>query len=147
LRPGPAPGSPGDVQALLTVDLDAFYAAETDDERVAVAAEFLDYRKVPHPRTLEQSLFSALNDFPPMSLLVNHTMGHARPWTTWRKHYSLVSPCPTPPRPLTVFDGHCEPRKAALIRAEPLAGSYSLVPPRSTRPLGLHGPGVFASES
>ncbi len=77
-----AAGSQDDAAALNTVNLDAFYAAETDDGRVREVASFLGYRSVNSPQELGPSLHAALAGFPPMARLVNLTMTDALPVDT-----------------------------------------------------------------
>ena len=79
LRPNAAKGSTEDARALEAIDLVAFYASETDDERTSHVAEFLRYRRVEPPWQLQQSLYCALESFPPMAKLINMTMREAQP--------------------------------------------------------------------
>ncbi len=79
LRPNAAKGSTEDARALEAIDLVAFYASETDDERTSHVAEFLRYRGIEPPWQLQQSLYYALESFPPMAKLVNMTMREAQP--------------------------------------------------------------------
>ncbi|MCA1602259.1 MAG: DEAD/DEAH box helicase, partial [Acidobacteria bacterium] len=67
-----------DAEALWAVDLDAFYAAESDEERVVHVAGFLEFRGVKPPWTLGPSLHEALANYPPMARLINLTMTGAQ---------------------------------------------------------------------
>ncbi|HEY1559255.1 MAG TPA: DEAD/DEAH box helicase, partial [Caulobacteraceae bacterium] len=78
-RPDNAPGSEHDATVLSSIDLQAFYNAEDDGERLAAIQPLLNHRRVsgePHP---EAALFRALGQFGPMGLLVNSTMKQALP--------------------------------------------------------------------
>jgi hypothetical protein len=72
-----AVGTNDDAQALTQVDLEKFYKAETDEQRLEAIAPFLDYRKVRERKNAETALHEALLNFPPMQLLVNVTMKQA----------------------------------------------------------------------
>ena len=79
LRPDAGKGTLQDALSLEAMDLDAFYESETDDTRVAHVEEFLMYRGIAPPWDLNQSLYEALESFPPMANLINMTMEEARP--------------------------------------------------------------------
>ena len=79
LRAGAGLGTREDATALESLDLDAFYESETDDERLSQVADFLRYRGVSAPWELNRSLHDALVEFPPMANLINTTMGGAKP--------------------------------------------------------------------
>lgn len=79
LRSEAAQGTPPDVVALGAIDLEQFYGAETDAARVTQVASFLEYRNVPRPWDLHQSLYAALVSFPPMARFINITMKAAQP--------------------------------------------------------------------
>jgi ATP-dependent helicase YprA (DUF1998 family) len=79
LRSEAAQGTPQDVVALGAIDLEQFYGAETDAARVTQVASFLEYRNVPRPWDLHQSLYAALVSFPPMARFINITMKAAQP--------------------------------------------------------------------
>jgi hypothetical protein len=79
LRPSQGRGAEADAAALSAVDLDAFYAAESDEARLAALRPFLDFRGVEARDSVGVALFDALKSFPPMSLLVNLTMREAQP--------------------------------------------------------------------
>jgi ATP-dependent helicase YprA (DUF1998 family) len=81
LRAHAAPGAPEDAELLagISVDEKGFYAADDATRRDAVAA-FLDHRGVPAgQRPIDQALYDALHEYPPMGLLVNATMQQAQP--------------------------------------------------------------------
>ena len=82
LRTGNAIGSRSDMEALNTVDLGAFYEADTEDGRLQKVEGFLKYRGVPQPWELQSSLYKALESFGPMATLINDTMKEARPVDT-----------------------------------------------------------------
>jgi len=73
------PGTRDDAEALCAVDLDAFYAAESEATRLEGIRGFLEYRSVAPPWTLGPSLHEALDGFPPMGRLINLTMTAAQP--------------------------------------------------------------------
>lgn len=79
LRDVAVPGTRDDAEALCTVDLDAFYAAESDAARLEEVKAFLEYRSVAPPWALGPSLHEALDRFPPMGRLINLTMTAAQP--------------------------------------------------------------------
>ena len=78
-RPGAAKGTAADAAALDAFDLNDFYEAATDADRLRVIESFLQYRKVALPWELQPSLYKALESFGPMSSLVNSTMNEAQP--------------------------------------------------------------------
>lgn len=78
-RPDAGPGSDEDATTLASLDLSAFYEADSEAARLAVVRPFLEHRGVSPGKDLQRSLFEALAEYPPMSLLVNTTMGTARP--------------------------------------------------------------------
>lgn len=80
LREHAAPGTASDAEALAAVPIGDFYDADTDPARTAAVADLLAYRGVPDRQApTSELLYSALQDFPPMSLLVNETMQKAQP--------------------------------------------------------------------
>ncbi|MEK7471850.1 MAG: DEAD/DEAH box helicase [Patescibacteria group bacterium] len=79
LRSGSGKGNSRDTEVLAAIDLNAFYEAESDDARLEVVREFLEYRGVKKPWDLERSLHDALHSFAPMALLINSTMEKAQP--------------------------------------------------------------------
>jgi ATP-dependent helicase YprA (DUF1998 family) len=68
-----------DAEVLASLNIDSFYAA-TENSRFADLLPFLKYRGVTTTSNVEQSLYEALHNFPPLSLLVNITMKEARPF-------------------------------------------------------------------
>lgn len=72
-------GTQADAEVLASVNIDSFYAA-TDNSRLNELLPFLRYRSVSNVLNAEQSLYEALHDFAPLSLLVNITMKEARPF-------------------------------------------------------------------
>ena len=78
-RPGAAKGTAADAAALDAFDLNDFYEAASDADRLKVIEGFLKYRKVTAPWELQPSLYKALESFGPMSSLVNSTMKEAQP--------------------------------------------------------------------
>lgn len=79
LRSPATKGTQKDAEALDSVDLIAFYEADSDEARVAHVAAFFRYRGHEPPWSLESGLYEALVEFGPMALLVNLTMTGARP--------------------------------------------------------------------
>lgn len=79
LRPDDSAGSAQDADVLATLDLQAFYNAETEDARMSAVKPLLAYRQSKAGSTVEAALYDALKDFGPMSLLVNSTMKEACP--------------------------------------------------------------------
>jgi ATP-dependent helicase YprA (DUF1998 family) len=79
LRPNANVATKNDALALDAIDLEAFYKAENDDDRLSAVSAFLDYRRTPPPWELQPALFKALVDFEPMAKLINLTMTEARP--------------------------------------------------------------------
>lgn len=78
-RPGAAKGTAADAAALDAFDLNDFYDAANDPDRVKVIEGFLKYRGVAQPWDLQASLYKALEAFGPMSSLVNSAMKEAQP--------------------------------------------------------------------
>lgn len=79
LRSHSAVGQSRDAEVLAGISLDAFYAAESDAERMASVEALLRYRHVETGSDVEASLYQALSDFGPMGLLINDTMKQAVP--------------------------------------------------------------------
>lgn len=80
-RPNPATGKAEDAQVLASLDMsdDGFYSEKRQDRARAVEP-FLKFRgQQLEAGGVEPALLRALKDYPPLSLLVNHTMGQARP--------------------------------------------------------------------
>ena len=78
-RPHAATGTRHDAQMLAAIDLDAFYKAESDADRLPHVGALLEHLHVSPELPLEASLFKALAEFPPLGLLINNTMKQARP--------------------------------------------------------------------
>ncbi|HET9215752.1 MAG TPA: DEAD/DEAH box helicase, partial [Terriglobia bacterium] len=78
-RSGAAKGTAADAAALNAFDLNRFYEAVNDADRVKVIESFLKYRGIAPPWNLQPSLYTALESFGPMSSLVNSTMKEAQP--------------------------------------------------------------------
>ena len=79
LKVGEALGTEADAEILSAVDLDQYYGATTDVQRVDVVRQLLEYRGVSIGDTAEAALYNALSDFGPMKLLINLTMKEAQP--------------------------------------------------------------------
>ena len=72
-------GSDKDASVLANIDLQAFYKATTDEERLIVLKPFLDYRKISGYDSPEAALYYAFDEFEPMGLLINETMQQTIP--------------------------------------------------------------------
>ena len=79
LRPHAAIGSDHDADVLASIDLQQFYKAATDTERLAVMKPLLDHRHVMGDHSPEAALHHSLAEFEPMGLLINNTMKQAIP--------------------------------------------------------------------
>lgn len=79
LRPHSAAGSGRDAEVLAGITLEAYYEAQSDEQRTATIKPLLDYRHVSGVMSPEAALHQALVDFGPMGLLVNATMKEALP--------------------------------------------------------------------
>ncbi len=84
LRPDPQVGTQLDVDTLLSVNLDGFYA-ESEAERDAAIAPFLFFRKVDATLGQGPALHAALESYGPFSKLVNDTMRAARSFDELRE--------------------------------------------------------------
>ncbi len=78
LRTSAAPGTLDDAAAL-RIELELFYASESDEARLRCLEGFLNYRGVAAADKLQMALYEALVSFPPMGLLINLTMREAMP--------------------------------------------------------------------
>ncbi len=78
LNPNPSPATDGDLEAVLTVSLDAFYNATRAEERLQAVEPLLSHRGIREHISVEAALFDALCEFGPMQMLVNETMTEAR---------------------------------------------------------------------
>lgn len=76
-RPGAAVGSAEDAVQLSGLDMDGFYSSDAEQRGLAVES-FLQHLGSPLDGTLEQRIFTALDNYPPLALLINETMGKAR---------------------------------------------------------------------
>src|SRR5207247_5948978 len=79
LRPDQGVGTESDARELAAISLDDFYNASDERDRVKAVARFLKYRGITESAGVGAALFDALQDFQPMSLLVNATMQEAKP--------------------------------------------------------------------
>ena len=79
LRPHDAPGSEQDVAILADIDLQRYYEATKDEERIFAVNPLLDHRGRQGDEPPETALYRALVDFPPMGRLINATMQQAIP--------------------------------------------------------------------
>ena len=77
LRPAAARGSKQDAEVLSSIDLAKFYEGTTEESRLKAVQPMLDYRRSSLGDTLEEKLYNALAEFPPLSRLVNSTMQQA----------------------------------------------------------------------
>ena len=77
LMPHSATGSNDDADVLAAIDLQRFYDATTESERVAALRPLLDYRSVKRNLAPHTALYRALANFGPMGMLVNRTMERA----------------------------------------------------------------------
>ncbi|PKP85867.1 MAG: DEAD/DEAH box helicase [Alphaproteobacteria bacterium HGW-Alphaproteobacteria-2] len=84
LRPDPIVGSKADIDALLSVNLDGFYA-ESESERNAAIAPFLAFRGVNAKLDHGPALHAALETYGPFSKVVNDTMRAARSFDELRE--------------------------------------------------------------
>ncbi|RJQ08841.1 MAG: DUF1998 domain-containing protein [Dehalococcoidia bacterium] len=78
LRPSEGHGSEADARVLAALDLDGFAEADDDELKRALIEPFLRFRATSTTSSLPQTLFEALAQYPPMSLLVNLTMQAAQ---------------------------------------------------------------------
>lgn len=72
-------GTLDDAAALCSVDLQTFYKAETEAERIEKIASILQHRSIAAPNAIGPALLEALDEFPPMAQLINITMSMAQP--------------------------------------------------------------------
>lgn len=71
-------GDDVDAKKLASIELESFYEQKSKEGRLAILREFLTYRGVDGTDVeIEQLLFQALHEFPPMGELVNRTMKKA----------------------------------------------------------------------
>jgi hypothetical protein len=79
LRPHSQAGSNHEADVLASINLQRYYSASTDLDRLTAVKPLLDYRRVKVAHTSEVALYHALAEFGPMGLLVNMTMKQAVP--------------------------------------------------------------------
>ena len=79
LKTGEERGTEADAEILSLIDLEQFYGATTDAQRIDAVHQLLEYRGVSVGDTAESALYDALSDFGPMKLLINSTMKEAKP--------------------------------------------------------------------
>ena len=72
-------GTLRDAETLAAINLQEFYKLDSDEDRLAHVASFLEYRGISRPWDLQHSLFEALKSFAPMETLIKDTMTAARP--------------------------------------------------------------------
>jgi len=77
-RRGAAPGSRYDAAELAKIDMEKFYF-HIGEDRLQEINSFLESRGVGVPGNLQESLYRALADYPPMGELINITMQEAQP--------------------------------------------------------------------
>lgn len=78
LREIAGPGTATDAAVLAGLDLEKFYAGESEAERLAHVLPVLKHCGVQGSGNLEADLYEALKDFAPLGLLINTTMIRAR---------------------------------------------------------------------
>ena len=76
-RDAESPGSSSDATELSKIDMMKYYSLIGED-RLEEVKSFLEYRGVSEPGNLQESLYRALADYPPMGNLINITMGKAQ---------------------------------------------------------------------
>jgi Distinct helicase family with a unique C-terminal domain including a metal-binding cysteine cluster len=74
LRVPASPGDAADAKELANIDIQAFYAATEEGKRREALQQFLAFRGVSSTDSLDADLFTALELYPPLNLLVNKTM-------------------------------------------------------------------------
>ncbi len=79
LKAGEDRGTEADAEILSSVNLEQYYGANTDSQRIDAVHQLLEYRGVSVHDTVESALYNALSDFGPMKLLINSTMKEAQP--------------------------------------------------------------------
>lgn len=79
LRKGAKSGNEEDAKLLASINLQEFYAAETELDRLKHIKPFLEARGISDPKNLSIDLYNGLNNFPPMAHLINLTMQEAYP--------------------------------------------------------------------
>ena len=80
LRDGEEAATDSDATVLASLSIEDFYSAEDEPTRRAIVQPFLDYRNVKSAGDGTAALLhTALDNYPPMQLLINLTMKQARP--------------------------------------------------------------------
>ncbi len=79
LRTSEAKGTKLDAEILAKIDLYAFYNSASTEKMGETVATFLKYQNVQFQSDLNLALYQALEQFPPMCLLINLTMKEAQP--------------------------------------------------------------------
>lgn len=79
LRNADGKGTKSDAETLAAIDLDRFYNSGSNEKMAEVVAPFLKYRNIQTQTDLHLDLYQALEQFPPMCLLINSTMREAQP--------------------------------------------------------------------
>lgn len=79
LRTAAVKGTKADAEVLAGIDLNAFYNSGKNEKMTKIVAPFLEYRNVKSQSNLNLTLYQALEQFPPMGLLINSTMQEAQP--------------------------------------------------------------------
>jgi ATP-dependent helicase YprA (DUF1998 family) len=75
----PPAGTQADATALASIDVTALQQTEMPEEQAKLIGEFLGYRSVMASGIVDQDLYASLEAFGPLQLLVNETMGAAKP--------------------------------------------------------------------
>ena len=101
LRDNPGTGNEADARLLASLDMSeaGFYSAD-EPARMAAVTPFLKAQKVKPASDLGSALYLALDHYPPLSLLVNYTMGQAQPVSELGTH--IFKGVPTPIADLAV---------------------------------------------
>ena len=76
-----APGTSQDATELSKIDMGKFYSLMGEERRKEVK-RFLEYRGIGEQGNLQESLYRALSNYPPMGELINITMQEAQPVDT-----------------------------------------------------------------
>lgn len=79
LRSDASKGTNSDAKVLASIDLDTFYNSAETNIIFHIVKPFLEYRNVQISTDLNNTLYEALKQFPPMCLLINETMEKAQP--------------------------------------------------------------------
>ena len=79
LETGEAYGTDVDADILSPINLERYYQATTDSERIDTVRQLLEYRGVSGDDNSERALYIALTEYGPLKLLINSTMQQAQP--------------------------------------------------------------------